>query len=1518
LKKLLNILRILGRIISIGIAGFFVISLLLVFLISLPPIQSSLVRWSTSFLEKELETRIEVGEVDLGLPVHGVLERVVIYDQQDVPMIQLRALRLDLLTFSAWKYLRNRDEVQEIKLSYLELIEPQLFLYKSPGDTSMNISFLSGGKKKEKQPPRRKLRFELPEIHLVNGRLRLIDSTDQVMDSVYVGRMNFKNLQVEGIRGQLGVMFQPGGPLELDVENLAARETRSGFALQHLSGELLSDTVHVQLPDCYQEQPFLQLNDLQLQAGRTDLRADIRLINEDFSMLFDTLAQEQFRIALASSDIDFATISAFLPKPLPLYGVLTAQGFISGSLDYLYSPDFRARFGKDTRIRGEVGIANLTEPEDLLFDINLEESKVVLKEIQQMIPAVELPIALQRLAAFELNGTYQGHYADFIANANIVTKVGKANANLHMVLPSRTASGKLKYEGYLTTTNLNLNALGAFEGDISNKLNFRGRIEGEGIRLGEFNSSFDATIRKSNLRGFEIDSLYGKVTMSDQQIFGGIQLNDAHGDADLIVDVNVGRSPGVFRVDGTVNELDLQHYKLIDQPIRISSDLNVDLLGDSLENVRGGLRLLGTHMTRGAADSLEVFDIPQFLLSSDLDPSGSGLRVVDLQSSLADANLQGRFDFEKALKLTQRLIKEGQLYLANDDSLTQAYYAKKSADSTGFDTLNLNFSVLSQDSINAVFSFLRTPLFLSPGTSVIGNLEFQAFESAKISVKFDSTNYDGIGLGEGTVFFDFIKDGLSPYTLLDIRSRFFDVAAGNSLQLDSLVGDVVLEEGEMRTELFIDQKNLNNLLKIKSVSVFEEDGRITTQFDSAVSWLKIDDFFWRFNSPHNFTFRNQEVEVENFRLYSRGQSLLAEGKVSEQPESNLKLKIKDLGINLLSDLIELRYDLGGKLNIDIELREILGDPKITANGRLMDFSLDDYLYGDLVINSGWDRINQKISLDSRLIHEDESEIQLKGAYLLADKTSPLDFELVTEGMFPLQYISPFVEGQLYEIDGRVGLEDFTITGNFGMPVVLGKGKLQGAEFGVEYFKTKYSFDANLRFEKKSIEIDRFKILDKNKNSADFFGTVYHEGFQDFSFDLVLQRVRNFLVMNTTKSDNPLFYGKIYTLDGVASVSGDLSKLKIDAFLISGPNSSLKIPLDDEAQLERPDYISFVGDDLSESRQLETGLEGFDLNLTVQATDDAEVEMIFDEKVGDIIRGRGQGTINLQINPEGEFTMSGQYEISEGDYLFTAQNIVNKAFKVKPGGTITWSGDPYDAVLDLEAFYAVVANARDLIGGEQNLRVPVNVLMHLEGSLMKPTISLDLEIANLNQQNVFDLARALQSVQYDEQELNKQVFSLMAFRRFAPLGGDLADGLNVSTGVSSISELLSSQFNYWLSQALGDKVTVGLSTTDFTDLNLLVSAKLFNDRVTIERDGTLVSGSSNFSIGNISVNIKLAPSVKQEEEAEAEGRRINSELVLEVFTRESIDQSNQLTNQTGAGVFYKKDFDRIRDLFQNNK
>ncbi|MEZ4685591.1 MAG: translocation/assembly module TamB domain-containing protein [Bacteroidia bacterium] len=764
---------------------------------------------------------------------------------------------------------------------------------------------------------------------------------------------------------------------------------------------------------------------------------------------------------------------------------------------------------------------------------------------------------------------------------------------------------------------------------------------------------------------------------------------------------------------------------------------------------------------------------------------------------------------------------------------------------------------------------------------------------------------------------DLIKDATSDYVFLQSKANSGLFRLGENFALDTIIFDGNIESGKefdkLTASIYSEQEEGLNRINLKGDARFLRTGAIETRFDSANSWLLLDDIEWDFNADHLVTFIGSHIDVDNLVLHTKGQAIRAAGTIGEQAEDRLSVTGIDLKLSLLNDFFTLPYQFDGDLNATINLDAILDEPLISAEGLILDFMLDEYRYGDLVVNSAWDRMNSKLNMEAELIHEDDSKIKLKGAYRLKNN-SPLDFRLITEGAFPLAYVYPFVKTQFYNIEGKVDLEDFTVTGSFKEMIVLGKGEIKDAHIGVDFFQTEYDFGGKVNFERYAIGFKDFVFLDKNLHQAHLGGEIRHRGFSDIFFDMRVNRVNDFLVLDTDKEDNPTYNGTIYIDDATASVIGPIDQIKINAKGTSGAGSILRIPLSGETTIERPDFVRFTGEKIDDRGKAKAGFDGFELNLTVQATPESEVELIFDEKVGDIMRGRGEGTITVRVNEQGEFAMFGDFG-SEGDYLFTAQNIVNKRFEVVEGGTITWSGDPYEARLNLDAVYPVYADIQDFLPDvNRPLRTKVNVVMHLDGILLQPEITLDIEIGNINELAAINLAKYLRSIRFDQQELNKQVFSLMVFKRFA-IAGQVANVNTIgSEGVtSSISELLSNQFNYWLGQALGDNVNIGLGTDNFKELDFRISAALFNDRVTIERDGALVSEDQNFSLGNISVFIRLTDT-----DNPAPDKR-PGELFLEVFTRENFDYSanrTQRTNQTGIGIYYKKDLDRLLgDLFR---
>jgi hypothetical protein len=377
--------------------------------------------------------------------------------------------------------------------------------------------------------------------------------------------------------------------------------------------------------------------------------------------------------------------------------------------------------------------------------------------------------------------------------------------------------------------------------------------------------------------------------------------------------------------------------------------------------------------------------------------------------------------------------------------------------------------------------------------------------------------------------------------------------------------------------------------------------------------------------------------------------------------------------------------------------------------------------------------------------------------------------------------------------------------------------------------------------------------------------------------------------------------------GSAKIVGNTQQLMINAKAVTGPGATLNIPVSQYSKQERLDFVAFAPGIFKDALAAPEKKSGFKLsfNLAVEATPEAEFNLIFDEKVGDKITARGKGQLKLIYTPSGEFNMEGLYEITQGDYLFTFRNILNKRFVINAGSKIAWNGDPYNAQMDIKALY-VVDQANIAAWDTTANRINLQVKMNLEGGLTEPRIVFGLEAANQHTLP-YAIRNNLRIVENDPQELNRQVFSLLMLNSVAPIGA-FFDRYSMQGGVSSsVSEFLSNQLNNWIRQMVDKNINVSFGFNQQVVMFKL-RASLLNNRVTIERNGAIASNANrDFSLGNVNIQIKLLPTDKN---ATAEAGL----LAIDIFNRENTISNTVASTSRGAGIFYKKEFDKFSDLF----
>lgn len=200
-------------------------------------------------------------------------------------------------------------------------------------------------------------------------------------------------------------------------------------------------------------------------------------------------------------------------------------------------------------------------------------------------------------------------------------------------------------------------------------------------------------------------------------------------------------------------------------------------------------------------------------------------------------------------------------------------------------------------------------------------------------------------------------------------------------------------------------------------------------------------------------------------------------------------------------------------------------------------------------------------------------------------------------------------------------------------------------------------------------------------------------------------------------------------------------------------------------------------------------------------------------------------------------------------------------------------------------------------------------------MLSPHIVFDIVANNLPDNITTDDGTLIQldfafkafKAKLDEQELNRQVFSLLILRRFSP-----PDAFSTSGSISnSVSELLSNQLSYWLTQVDQNlEIDLDLGTLDneaFNTFQLRLSYSFLNGRLRVTRDGSFNNEYNRSDVANMlgdwTVDYILT----------ADGK-----FKVKMYSRSNYSQINntlgtQTAVTTGVSLLHTQSFNQLKDL-----
>ncbi len=1471
-------------------------AILLLFIFLLLALQSSvvqtrLVTYVSTFLQKKTGHEVTVEKVDINWFDEIELKKLKLQDPQDTTLIAIDRLLVD---FSAIDLLRSGD----LHFDAARITGADVRIVKFADGQLDNMSWFikqirpeSSGTGALPKP------VSIGRIKLENSRFSL---NDMRKDSIVNG-FNYNQFIIDDINTDLSDFYQRLDTIRFSIDKLIGRDRAGKLAIKSLKTNFLLTS------------EMMEFANLDLNTGNSHLANYVKFEFSDpsnMSYFIDSVYTEARFDSTVISNEDLRHFATTLEAYNDVY---TLSGDYTGGVTRFTLKDFTLRFGKGSVLSGTSTFTGLPNFAETFIDLRLTDSRLLATDVNTYLEE-DASAILNRLGFISFDGRFVGFTNDFVANGNFLSQLGTVKSDLNLKLPGDPAEAS--YRGALTVNNLDVGRL-LNNPEQFQRLSFNGSIEGSGLTMRSADFYVKGNIQKLGYNGYEYQKIRTDARMAQSFFEGEVSIADPNVKLELDGSLDFRNNINRFQIDASLDTLFLQPLRLSENDVFISGDVNLDLEGLKLDSIVGYASVYDLNLILDGkffeADSIVAYSVRK-----------GEHRTFELVTDDVLLKAEGDFEFTRLYHDVKTTLAEYELAFRNDKEEIDEYYASKQPEQLNPYTINIEATLVD---INPLVSLFVNDFYLAKGTSLEGQYSKNLTSVASLYTTFDTLRLGNFTFLNNELEFNTSKvsDSTDVLAMLFISNQ--QQLAGNTVNTHQNYLEAIWGSNNIDFQINIEQPNTTNSARVFGDLQFQPDRTVITMQPSD---LQVLEGRWEFAKGNQVVITEEAIAFEGFRLSAGNQEIELTGYISDSTNIPLRARITNFSLNNLSPLLPV--PLNGIVTGHLTLANYGEGAIVESDLKVDDFKVDQFLVGNVSGRSNWNDRSKRIQSLLTVYREGKNIITIDGHYAPRDSVNQMNFNANFDDA-SLNVIEPFIRNNFTEIRGTASGR-FKVTGSLNYPILRGTGTISDGAGRINYLNTFYTFNGDIFFDDNEIGVRNLDVRDIQNHRATLNGGIFHDGFRNFVLDLE-GRLNNFQVLNTSSRDNSLYYGTAFAT-GSVNFLGAISNLNISARASTNRNTRIFIPLEDDATTDVEDFISFVNfsdttrTEASSTEPDAVNVSNIRLDFDLEVTPDAYCELIFDIKAGDIIRGRGNGRLNLQIDTNGDFYMFGDLEIEEGGYNFTLYNIINKEFDIESGSTISWAGDPYRGIMDIKANYRqnalitpILLNIDTTAANTPELRrrYPTNVVLDLDGELLTPQISFEIEIAGYPEQVTLpsgqpimlsaEVQRFNNQIKTDEQELKRQVFSLIILRRFSPL-----NSFNVGTTSigSSVSEFVSNQLSYWISQVDENlEIDVDLSGLDndaYNTFQLRLAYTFLDGRLRVSRDGGITSTTTSADLGAImgdwTVEYLLTPDGK---------------LRAKMYSRTSYNSLNQgLDNQTntktGFSLQYIRSFNNFRDLMSD--
>lgn len=1402
----------------------------------------------TSWVNEKFHTRISVGELSYDGWSYFSLRQVMFGDQKQDTLFYAGRLQFNLAGIAI--------DSTTFRLNHVVLDEGlcKILTYK---DSTFSIDAMFAFTEGDTTPsvPGPPFRLELKNLEVMDTRFVMIDSTETFEPegfdafNMHVSDVNFRSRFFQIIDDSL----------HFDMHQFSCRE-KSGFQIKRMEAvsTISSSTI--------------RLDKMEMVTAYSVFRDYFSLDYKSWDDYMDFENKVKFNIRMKRSDVDFRDIVYFAPFLNEFNYKATVSGKAKGPLASLTIRDVMASHGKDTYFEGDVRLNGLPDIDHTFMDIEARYASSNADEVQT-ISGLEMPDFLRQFGKVEYEGRYTGFYTDFVSFGKIQTMYGNIQTDLNMKLD--TIPEKSAYSGSLAMTEFDAGKV--FQGSGLGRVSLQMNVNGKGFDLKQIQTRLTASLDKLEWNGYPFSGIDLDADLSR----GNLGLNLNIDDSSLVMDasgnMNLLQNFKHLRMNSHIEDADLNAIKLLKDIRHLGMDIESDFYFKDLDENYGSIQLSNVQFEKNAYSTR--------INSLRLDAKNGDEKLIALKGDYLDAFIKGQYDFDNLLPQLNNLLADAFPNLLKPKSIP------------GNPKQDFTWELK-----------LFSSSYLSP-------LFFPEYQASRVDLKGFFKSEQGSALiqgGVGSLNLDGLIFNQNTLKLSMGKEKMFSLLYG----LKSVGKKDTLYLGDIGIKL----DGTNNYCESK-LFIRDTSGWVNGELEYAIQFKPQQELalqvsygelgkgsnMWQLAPGELLGLSSGKLYFHELELRQNAQQFKLDGFYDlNGPSKNLSLNIANLQ---LATLLEFAPNLGfypsGLADGFLIYRHVGKHDVVLGDVQLEGLSLDGDTLGDFDLRTGYQEADNKVLLSVNSPKGKIKHLKGEGYYDIDKEYINLDIGFKESEIASFQ---AFVKDYVKLMEGTAALNGH-LSGPISMPQFEGSLLLLQAKVRIEYLKTVYKFNrANVNFDRQNMDIIPFMVEDVNGKTGRVSGNINHNGFNQFKYNLHIDGLKGFQVLNTTSTDNNLFYGQAYGT-GAASISGNTNQVRMHVTAKSEKGTQITInPFGGEAESGDGliNYVDYDTTGFSGNRAKAIPF-GFGIVLDLEATPDAEMQMLFSATSDDRIRAKGTGKVKLELTPEGNFLMNGKVNLLDGEYRFSAMNLVAKKFVLKPGGSVEWNGDPFTGKIDIDGIYKLRTTISEIVNtssnADPNIRIPVECIINIKGTVERPLISFDMNFPdlqnNLNGSAASELNAVLSNFRREPDLMNQQIVFLLISGKFIPLN-NTSNNVAGSLGTQTVSDLLSKQ-------------AAGLLTR--LDPNLDLTVDMLNATDPTKSRAALISASRRVLDNRLELQGSFATDNSQNNFQAVYTFRKNGSLKAKAFNRMGFDPiySRNITT-SGLGLYYRREFDHIYELF----